>query len=1021
MKKNLIFLLLILVSLSGTISANAQNRIRANGTVTDEQGPLVGATVLLKGTSTAVMTDLDGRFTMEVNEGAILSFQYIGYETQELAAATNMQVVLTTKAEDLDELIVIGYGVQRKSDVTGSISSVREEDIAGRSITRPEQALGGKTSGVQIIQSSAAPGSAPTIRVRGISSNSSAVTPLYVVDGLRVSDIGYLDPNNIESMEVLKDAASAAIYGARAGNGVVLITTKSGSNSQDGRISYEGQHVWQSLARIPRVMNASQYINYMLEGNVISQSELDLFYDGVTDTNWSDTSFETSMMERHNLSFMGGNDRGSVFVSLNYLTNDGIVKGDKDVYDRLTAQVNAEYKIKKWFKVGANTSLEKWASQSVSEGSEYGSLLCATLAMDPLTPNLYDQDNLPISMLKNMNDPNWVASYGGYLRDENGDYYATSSFISSEQVHPMIMRDAATSKSDGFNALGNLFAEFTPIKGLTLTSRLGYRASYSNSNSFGDLYYANDMVFRKDDITLSGTASNSLYYQWENFADYSFFKDKHSFNAMVGMSFSETSSNYVNASTNKLTKNLENFRYLAYSDATATRGIGGISSQSAQMSYFARASYSYANKYMVQLIVRRDAFDSSVLPEEERWGTFPSISAGWTISNESFMPKNGPLSFLKLRASWGENGNIGPLGGYVYKTSISSSYSYPYTNAIDYNIGSSPTGLTNPDLKWETSQQLDLGLDVRMFKDKLSFTFDFFNKNTRDLLVSTTPPYETGVSSTTINAGDVHNHGFEFELGWRHSIGDFTYAINGNLSTLTNEVTYLDPSISRINGGSFHTQSGLTAFEVGYPVWYFRGYNLLDIDDATGDPVFEDITGDGTISDDDRTYMGSALPDFTYGLTINLAWKGIDFTAFGSGSQGNDIMSLLNRVDRPRGNKMSIYYEDRWTPTNTSATAPRPACNGENYYWYSSAAVFDGSYFKIKQIQLGYSLPQTWMRAIKVNSLRLYVSLDDWFCFSSYPGMDPEVASYGTTSGMGMDKGQYPTSKKTMIGLNITF
>ncbi len=1004
-------------------AATQDTQVRIGGTVVDQAGvALPGAYVSVAGTKKGVSTGIDGTFSLDVPANAVLLITYVGFKTVEMPVGEQriFNIVMDEDAKLLDDVIVIGYGVQRKSDVTGAIAKISTQDIENRSVSRVEEALQGKTAGVQIVTTSGAPGKGMDIRVRGISSNSNSVNPIILVDGLQVSDLGYLDPNNIESIEVLKDAASAAIYGAQAGNGVVLVTTRTGKKATDGKVFYDFQYILNDLAKVPEVMNATQYMNYMVEAGTFTQQEFDLKYDGKTDTNWADVAFETSVSQRHSIGFQGGNEKGSLFTSLNYLSQDGIVVGDKDVYNRLSAQVNADYKIKKWLKIGMTASLEKWDMSTVSESSEYGSLLAAVLCMDPLTPNLYKPENLPVFMKNNQADPEWVASYNDYLKNKDGDYYGISQFVTSEQVHPMIMRDATDSKSWGANALGTFFIDFMPLKNLTITSKLGYRAGYSNTKTYGGLYYANDMVYRNQ-ITLSRNSGNNLYYQWENYANYNLNTGKHYFNAMLGISFAQTRTDYVSASTNELTKDLPQFRDIAYSAATATKGIGGYYTLSAKMSYFARLSYTYAEKYLLQAVVRRDAFDTSVLPLEKRWGTFPSVSAGWVASKEGFLSGNQTLSYLKLRASWGQNGNIGPLGGFAYKTSIGSGYTYPYYPVIGYNVGSAPTGLTNPDIRWETSEQFDLGVDIRMFKDRLVFSADYYTKETKDLLVATTPPYETGVSSTTINAGNVHNHGFEFELAYNGNAGDFRYGLRGNLSYLHNEVTWLDPSISRISGGSYHTYSGLTAFEVGYPVWYMRGYELDHIDPSTGDPVFVDHTGDGAISDDDKVMIGSALPDFTYGITLNASWKGLDFTIFGSGSYGNDIFSLLNRVDRPMGNKLAVYYENRWTPGKTDAIYPRPGCNDEDKFWMSNAAIFDGSYFKIKQIQLGYSLPAKWMNKIAVGSLRFYVSLDDWFCFTKYPGMDPEAASYQATSGMGLDKGAYPMSKKTMFGLNITF
>jgi TonB-linked SusC/RagA family outer membrane protein len=998
------------------------------GKVVDANGePIIGATILIKGTSQGTVTDMDGNYTLtNVPEETILQFSYVGMEPQEISVSgkTVINVTMKEATELLEEVVVVGYGVVKKSDLTGSISKLKTEDMENRTIVRPEQALQGKTAGVQVIQTSGAPGKAASIRIRGFSSNTSS-DPLYVVDGLRTSDIGAIDPNNIESIEVLKDAASAAIYGALAGNGVVLITTKKGKQGE-GKITYDVQLVTNELSRIPKVMNANEYVNYMTEAGFITQNEVNSLWDGKTNTDWTKVAFENSFMQKHNLSFQGGNEKGSYILSLSYLDQDGIVKGNKDSYNRITGMINADYNIKKWLKIGTTNTMEKYEVQSVSENNEYGSLLASVLQMDPLTPAYYTTDNLP-DFMKNLLNGGKVL-----LQDEKGRYYGISQVFEGENVHPLIMRDRTDAPTKGANVLGTIYADFTPIKGFTFTSKLGYRASYASSYSYSQIYYAN-AVAHNDKISISRTNSNSWYYQWENFANYMKSIDKHNFTLMLGASYSEPYSTNVTASGDEIIKDDPLFRDLNYLTPTATKSVsGGYSDYGRQFSYFGRIVYNYANKYLIQTSLRRDAYDTSILPKENRWGTFPAISAGYTISNEDFFSKEVPVSFLKLRASWGQNGSIGPLGGFAYRAAISSSNSYPFTEDIAYQVASNPTTLDNPELKWETSEQLDFGLDLRAFKDRLSFTVDYFDKKTKGLLVSTVPPYETGVSSVVVNGGNVSNKGFEFEIGWREKVNDFSYSITGNLSTLKNKVTYLDPSISRIDGASFHTNSGITAFEKGYPVWYMRGYQLADIDNETGDPIFVDQltvdtngdgkpdTADGIIDDNDKVMLGKGFPDFTYGITLNASYKGLDLTVFGTGAEGNSIFNCLTRIDRPRANRLKIFYDDRWTTSNTDASKPRPNSINEDKYWISNDLVMDGSYFKIKQIQLGYTFPENLIKKLSISNLRIYASFDDWFVFTSYPGFDPE-ASAGSTNLLGVDKGSYPNSKKAVIGINVAF
>ncbi|RKD88189.1 TonB-linked SusC/RagA family outer membrane protein [Mangrovibacterium diazotrophicum] len=1006
-----------------------QQELTIKGTVTDHVGtPLPGVTIVVKGTSNGTITDVDGKYTLpNVPGNAILIYSFVGMKAQEVEVRGRVLLDMTLEEETigLEEVVAIGYGVQRKSDLTGAISQVKANDMENRTITSPQQALQGKTAGVQVIQTSGAPGASATVRVRGFSSNS-ASDPLYIVDGLRVSDISGIDPSNIESMEVLKDAASAAIYGAEAGNGVILITTKKAKKGA-GKISYDFQYTTNKLNRIPKVMNAEQYVNYMTEGNLITEDEISAVWDGTTDTDWTDVAFETSVMQKHNLSFQGANERGSYTLSLSYLDQNGIVKGDKDVYERMTAMINADYKINDWLKVGTTNIMERWKSQSVSENSEYGSLLASVLTMDPLTKPYYAEDELPAFM------QSYLDAGKVLLQNEEGMYYGLSQIYQSEQVHPLLMRDRTDSKLDGANIIGTIYADFTPIKNLIVTSKFGYRGSFYNNYGFDYVYYAND-VAKNDQINVSRTTMNSLYYQWENFANYMFNVGEHKFTAMAGISYSEPLTTTVTASGDAITKDQDGYRDLNYLSASAVKTVsGGYSDLGRKFSYFGRLSYNLRDTYLLQASVRRDASDLSVLPSGNRWGTFPAVSAGYVISNENFFPKDMGIDFVKLRASWGQNGSTGPLGSFMYRASIGSVGSYPFSPNVEYQVASAPETLDNPELKWETSEQLDLGFDIRLLNNRMSFGFDYFDKKTKDLLVSTTPPLETGVSSVVVNAGNVDNKGVELELGWQDKIrNDFSYGIRANLATLKNKVTYLDPTISRIAGASFHTQSGITVFEEGFPVWYMRGFELEDIDDATGDPIFVDQltvdsdgdgvndTADGEITDDDKVMLGSGIPDFTYGITITAAYKGFDFTLFGTGAKGNDIFNCLTRIDRPRGNKLTYFYDDRWTTENTTASKPRPNANGEDKYWISSDAVMNGSYFKVKQIQLGYTLPKQLCEKMSMSTLRIYTSFDDWFVITDYPGFDPE-ASAGSTSSLGVDKGSYPNSRKVVFGINVTF
>ena len=1012
--------------------AFAQNRSLSGKVVDGTGAPIIGAAIMVAGqTSNGTVTDINGQFQLTVPANATLLVSCLGFADKQVAVG-NQAVVTIMLEEDvtyLDETVVIGYGVQKKSDLTGAVASVREDDLKNRSTSDAAAALQGKVAGVQIITNSGAPGSGASINVRGVSSNSGKIGPLIIVDGLKVSSIQYLDPSLIESMEVLKDAASAAIYGAEAGNGVVLVTTKQGGKGH-ASITYNGKFINQSLAHKPEMLNAEQFIDYKaLQGYAIQEQLEHANYKGL-DTDWFSEYFNPSWNIQHTVSFQGGNNFGHYFASINYVNQDGIVKGDKDLYKRLSAQLNADYNLTNWLQVGNNISIEQWSTKSVSQQG-YGSAFESLMTIDPTTPVYWTDPSQFNQDYRNKYDAVQAGTSEypySFLGDENG-WFATSAIDETRGGSPFVQRDATDGSSGGINVHGVLFANLKPFKGLVFTSRFGFRITQSNNHSYTAPYFSNGKADVKT-YSLNATANTGLYYQWENFANYNTtIANKHNINVMAGMSFIKNRSDNVSgtATGSDILKGYEpNFRYLNYVKDDATKKFSNSPSESASLSYFARLGYSYDNRYSIQANFRADAFDSSKLSPENRWGYFPSVSAGWTISNEPWF-KNAispnALSFLKVRSSWGINGNVNVLSGYPYSTSISlNSQWYQYHVDQTGNVyGSAPDGLANPNLTWEKSNQVDAGLDARFLNNRLSFTFDWYRKETRDLLVSYSPPPEYGVSSVTSNAGNVLNTGLEAEFGWKDTIGDFSYGINGNFSYLKNRVTYLLPSLPRItqspaSGSNYPIE---TVFEVGQPIWYIRGY-IYDGVKEDGTPDLRDVNEDGQVSDADMTNIGKGLPDYTYGITLNLEWKGLDFIVFGSGQGGCEILNTLYRPGYH--NSLRYFYLNSRSEKNPNALFPEPAkVSGDMNFWGSTASVFDGSFFKIRQVQLGYTIPQKLTKKVLINQLRLYVSLDDFFTFTSYPGMDPETATSGSASGRGVDIGAYPSMRKCMFGVNVSF
>ena len=1025
------FVLLFLLCLL-PLGVSAQSIVK--GIVTDPSGePVIGATVKVDGSKQGVVTDLDGKFSIDAAPDATLTITYVGMEPKTVKAQAGKTLSITLKDDSkvLNDVVVIGYGVQKKSDLTGAVASIKSDDIKGLSATDAGAALQGKAAGVQIINSGG-PGEAADIRVRGYSSNSGNIGPLLIVDGLKVDNIQYLDPSMIESMEVLKDAASAAIYGAQAGNGVIIITTKTGAaNGGKAQISYSSKFTIQSLGKKADLFDANEYIEYHKYIGDLSDEVLQTNNYQGQNTDWYKEVFESSLAHQHSLTVQASNGKGRFLASLNILSNDGIVKGSKDTYKRFTGQINADYDIYKWLNVTTNTSFEKYKTKGVTKG--YGSLLNSVVSIDPLTPAyISDVNDLPDSMKRAIaagkpvpTDPN-----------HNNDYYGTSKYVEDATGNPLYQRDRHDTWTSGVNVRGTVAANIKPFSGFTYTSRLGYRISQSNYHNYAEPYHLNSMA-NSAKYEIASNANNSLYYQWENFANYLKTFGKHSVGAMVGMSFTKNhwDNNTISSEGANILSSYEpNFRYINYLLADATKSVGNAPSDATELSYFGRVSYSYDNRYFFQANFRRDAFDTSKLSKQARWGNFPSFSAGWAISNEKFFKDHinrDAISYLKLRGSWGKNGNVNILHDYQYQSPIASNanfYQYnPSSGDGKLSYGSKPTGLANPELTWETSEQVDLGLDARFLNDRLTLGLDWYRKTTKDLLLEVSPLPEIGVSKSFINTGKVLNTGLDFEIGWKDHIRDFKYSVSVNGSTLKNEVQDMSNLVSRINDigiDGFNNELKPT-FEKGHSVWYFRGYKYAGVDE-NGDAQF--YTKDGGLtkspSDEDKMDLGAGIPKFTYGITINAEYKGFDLTIFGTGSAGNKIYNLMVSADRPKINGIDTYWKDSWREGADNSGAKYP--NMKNWanswkFFSSSAAVFSGAYFKFKQIQLGYTLPKAISSVAGISNLRVFCSLDDFFTITKYPGADPETASMNSGASRGFDNGTYPTSKKLVFGVNVTF
>lgn len=1022
------------IILSSTSVSNLNQEPRTiKGKITDSSGgPLPGVTVVVKGKTIGTITDPDGNYTLnDVPGDATLVFSFVGMKSQEIPVAgqSSINVVMEEETVGLEEVVAVGYGVQKKSNVTGSIASVGSDDLKNRPTDNVGKAMQGKVAGVQILTLSGAPGSSPTFRVRGYSNNGKS-DPLYIVDGLKVDDIGYLDPNSIDRVEVLKDAASAAIYGAEAGNGVVLITTRSGKITAS-RFFYNGMYSSQSQTNKMKMMNASQFKEYwMQEGQPESA-----FQNGNTD--WNDVIFENGMRQSHTIGFEGGTEKASFYASITYNSDNGMVVGDNDINKRVAAQINASYKVNEWLKVGTTNSIERGKTISVSanDATASGSAIGGAYFYDPTVPVYYENDSdIPTSL----GILEAEAQGANVLRNSKGQVYGSSLLLQSNLWHPLGMIENYTNESWRSNINGTMYAEVKPVKGLVYTSRIGYRFGNLHTSNYSDSYYWNPNQHQQFGA-LDAELSHNVYVQWENFANYNFSLNKNDFTAMAGMKYSNNNNTFIRATTSRLRSDEENYRYLDYSAADATDDIFGNNINSRSISYFGRLSWSYDAKYMLQGSFRADAFDASKLSKENRWGYFPSVSAGWVISNEDFFQNLGfgAMSNFKIRASWGINGNVDVLNDYPYTSSLILGNSYYNFNDQLITGAAPPTQLPNPSLRWEKSIQSNFGFDSRFFNDRLTFNLDYYRKITDGLLATGPAPAVSGASTVVQNIGKIENSGFEMEMSFKGKIGNFKYDISGNLATLHNEVLESPYGEGRFGGGGgFLTDA--TYFEKGYPIWYIRTYQIDHIDETTGQPIYKTAEQLGT--DDGKAYAGSAIPDFTYGVTFNGEFKNFDLRIFGTGQQGSELFFGVIRPDLPQMNLPEFVYTDYWTPTHTNATKPSSTVlqsfPSASTYASSNDWVFNSSYFKIKEIQLGYTLPSTLTKRFKISSLRIYTSLDDFFVFTKYPGLDPESMS-GTQNGetvtipggptlslgggMGVDRIQYPAMKQVVFGINVSF
>ena len=1046
---------------------SVQQTHKVSGTVVDAMGPVIGASILEKGTSNGTVTDIDGNYSLNVKPGATLVISYIGFQTQEIAVGNQSTINVTMKEDDttLEEVVVVGYGVQKKKLVTGATVEVKGEDITKLNTTQVLGALQSQSPGVSIQANSGQPGDGFKIAIRGAGTNGDT-KPLYVIDGVSGGDINNLNPADIERIDVLKDAASCAIYGSAAANGVILVTTKQG---KEGKVSvnYDGNIGWANIYRLPQLLTAGQYMQVMdlvrfqtgegtrdwsqyFQGQ---EALLEAYKNGSNPgTDWVDVlRNKNAVTTSHSLNIAGGSDRSKFSIGVGYQYQDGAFGGEfaKSDYRRFTMRVNSDHVVlrsaNKDFdvvKVGENIYYSHKQSQGIQIGNQYSNVLSTALRGNPLIP-IYNADG----------------GYFGYNDLKNMGMFNYTSYASNP-VLGLINSQSANNKSVsyGLNATG--FVEIQPIKGLIYRGQINYNQSSWTWRCYLPVYKIND----QGDMRTTDQATNQVGTGWgwgtTNTLNYKFDLSDHHFDILLGTEYGESRPGNgftLNATASDAIVGDLAHAYMSLMKNNTQATVSGYPyGDSRGMSYFGRLNYDFAEKYMFTAIFRADG--SSVFAPGHRWGYFPSFSAGWVISNESFMQSTSSwLDFLKLRAGWGQNGNKS-IGAFQYEAAFAyDAYSmYSFGNAKDTPTkGASLSRLANEELTWETSEQLDFGFDANFLNSRLRVVFDWYQKTTKDLLLQVPVSPTTGFSSQLKNAGTVRNTGIEVAFNWHDKIGkDFDYNIGYNFAYNKNKVTEVNSSQKYNNGGNDLLAQGtgyMARFEEGEPIGYFWGYKtdgpiqneaelaaykatLLNGDAANslqgsdlkvGDLRFVDTNGDGIIDASDKTNLGDPNPDVTMGITLGASYKGFDINVTGYAALGQQVARSYRKFTDGEYENYTTEVFDYWTGEGTSTKFPLLAAMNRGVNWQSISDLYveDAGYFRLQNLTIGYDFNHIWKNS-PFQQLRLYFAAQNLFTITKYKGMDPEngMALNGNEPWVtGVDVGNYPQPRTYMVGVNIKF
>ena len=1016
--------LMALVMLLGASSVVLAQTISVGGTVVDGDMPLPGVSVTVKGSYAGTATDLDGKFALTAESGATVVFSYIGYLRKELTVAntvSDLKVVLQPDVAGLEEAVVIGYGNQQRSKISGAVTTVDIKEATSIPVLRTEQALQGRAAGVQVTQNSGQPGSTQTIRIRGLGSINNS-DPLFIVDGIPSGGIDYLNPSDIESISILKDAASTAIYGARGANGVVLITTKKGSRGSKANLTYDSYVGMQEPWKFMALLNAAEYATLMNESRAAAGLAA---LPGLTDpaslgqgTNWQEAMFQRAPMSNHSVLYTKGTETSSMAMGASHFSQDGIIGGEKGRFERTTFRVNSEQQAGDRIKVGQNVTFTNINRSALAVNNEFATPVVRALNMDPVTP----------------------------VTRPDGQY-AYTDYIDSDIVNPINQIEQTYDNWTTNRFVGNVFGEMDLTPNLKFRSSVNVDLALGSQNIFLPAY---DLALFPGDPNRPATEFrevNSLIraenkwstWQWENTLTYSKeFKNDDKLQVIAGYSALESRSTSITASRDSLATNDPTYAFLSNSlnvEPQIPRASDGIS-ETAWIGQFVRATYDLGKEWSLMGTLRYDG--SSRFGLNNRFGLFPSFSAAWNLTERPWFDEKDWIDFFKVRGSWGRNGNA-EIGDYAYNPVIVNGLNYTLGQEQTQIIGSGPVAIANPDLKWETGEQINFGVDADFLDGRWNLIFDIYEKNTIDMLAYVPNPGTAGLDPGPSNVASASNRGAELAVGYQGGEGDFTYNLNGNISAYRNEVTDLGAPVDSLNqpiytGNVFGSGDFVAITDIGLPIatfWGFETAGIYQTDEeamadtsqvnaVAGDVIFVDQNGDGVINNEDKVVIGNPHPDFTYGFTAGAKYRNFDVTLFLQGSHGNDIYKGMFRYDLNTTN-LPTSALDRWTGEGSTNEAPRVThadLNQNNRV--SDRFIEDGSYLRVKSLMVGYTLPSEILDRVGISKFRIYASANNLFTLTKYTGLDPEIGTRGTLE-IGIDRGFYPSPRIYNLGINVTF